>query len=140
MNRHSILALLAIAVIGAGHGLREMQSQFSWAEPRAAHIANVDRFYREGIPEGNMFLKFVGLDGERDGVFIYEQYVRATYALHPRRVFISADPTRLPHATSIVAANEVPEDEWLRENGVRTIVTFDATQGQPQVHFRQLVP
>jgi hypothetical protein len=139
VNRKT-LALLVVAIIGALHGLSEMRAQFAWAKPRAAHIANVDRFYQRHVPEGNLFVKFVGLDGARDGVFIYEQYVRATYALHPRRVYISPIPDQLPHASSIVAANVMPDDEWLRQRGVQTVVTFDATQGAPQVDFRRLAP
>jgi hypothetical protein len=117
-----------------------MRAQFAWAQPRAAHLANVDRFYSEHVPTGNLFLNFVGLDGTHDGVFIYQQYVRATYVMHPRQVYISADPQKLPDTQAIVALNTVPDDAWLRQHAVHTVVTFDATKGQPQVHFRKLTP
>lgn len=139
MNR-TTLALLLVALIGAWHTRSEVRAQFAWAEDRAAHIRRVDQFYLNRVPEGNVFIKFKALDGIRDGVFIYEQYVRATYALHPRKVYISPDPEQLPHATSIVEANVIPSDDWLRQHGVQTVITFDASHGAPQVHFRDLAP
>jgi hypothetical protein len=127
--------LLAVGLIAAG---RRMVNQFRWARPDDQFLRNVDRFYLTNCPEGNVFIDFDGLTAERDGEFIFVQFMRSSYALHPRRVYVTNSNVQLRGSDYLLKYNQVPADEWLREHGVDVVLTFSGQGGIPKVITRRV--
>ena len=93
------------------------------AEP----LATLDALFTDRCPTGNVYLKLRGFkatDLPDDG-FVLRRYFRGSYAVLPRRVYVSTGQCRITNAREILAANDEPAPAWLHAHGVRYVVTFD---------------
>jgi len=87
-------------------------------------ISAVDKFYLTNFPDGNIFIYFDGLKAEDDGIFLFVQYMRASYLLHPRRVFVSPSDAVLKTSEDILKFNTLPSHDWLVANNVKYVLTY----------------
>ena len=139
-----------LLMLSAGHSLflvpfnRQMLQRVRTGQPcqyRARLFDQVDSFYRTNCPAGNLFIHFQGFDPAApgaDGTFVFEQFVRANYVLHPRRALVAPPGTRLRGAADILASNTVPDDAWLRARGVEWVLTFHRDLDKPAYDIRRV--
>jgi hypothetical protein len=82
---------------------------------------------------GGLYLHFVGF--ERFGDYATNFYFRANYVLFPQRVLAGDPSVPINTPTQILEANFLPDDAWLKEHQVPTILTIICT---PNPEIRQL--
>lgn len=102
------------------------------------YLPAIDDLFRRLAPDGNLFIHFDGIDPAKDGKQIYVFFMRAAYVLHPRKVYVAPPDTPLTDAESIIANNSLPDDEWLRQNGIHYVMTFFYEDGQIQRTARRV--
>lgn len=103
-----------------------------------AFIQGIDSFYLTRVPYGNVFLRFDGLEPVADGTFVYVQFMRATYFLFPRRVFVSESEIMLRGSEDILAVNHMPTVTWLQHHDVAFVITFRYQNNKPEVDVREV--
>ena len=130
----------AVLLAGCVYGAVRMTRQFRWAAPRSRFVATVDSFYQRKFPAENLYIRFEDLNPDRDGEFIFVQFVRASYALHPRKVFVAPPGVRLAGSGEILTHNQLPPDDWLRAHGVGHVLTYSGGSGQPAAAVRRVEP
>lgn len=138
---HRIFGVLATAALAFGLAVaaRGWRERLVWARPRSQHLGRVDRIYAE-LPPGNVFIRFDGLDADRDGEFIFTQFVRASYVRHPWQVYVAPPGIRLQDAAAILRHNSRPPANWLREHGVKSVVNFSGHGPQPTMSIETVGP
>ena len=95
-----------------------------------AYLPAIDELFRRLAPDGNLFIHFDGIDPEKDGKQIYVFFMRGTYVLHPRKVYVAPPEATLTDAESIIENNSLPDDNWLRQHGIHYVMTFFYKDGQ----------
>ncbi len=123
--------------IGTNDFNRHMLAQLLGADAENSHYdysLKWDVFYAFNFPDGNLFIKFNGLDPEKHKNFILSQYIRASYNLYPRKVYVTTLPVELTDSASILQNNAISSESWLTANGVDSIVTFSLTSNGDQAY------
>lgn len=95
---------------------------------------NIDRFYGQ-FPDGNLFVRYEGFgtDTWDDRFWVMHNYYRGSYALYPRRLYVTDRNARLIEAPYILAANTMPEADWLDRHGVRYLLTVSREGSRVEV-------
>jgi hypothetical protein len=106
----------------------------AWPQAKAERwLAAMDQTFEgaadTGGTHGNLALHFVGFDANdaRQGPLACQYYFRAVYALYPRRVFVGQGDRVINFPNELLAADEVPDDRWLRSHGVTAVMTLHRT-------------
>jgi len=89
-------------------------------------LADQDKTVLAVARDGNLAMHFDGFDVKdfHQGLLMSQFYFRAVYALYPRRVFVGTNDRPVNIARDISAADVLPDDEWLREHGVRGVLNL----------------
>jgi hypothetical protein len=92
-----------------------------------------DRLIRSGAAPGRgVFLKFINFPRKSAG-FTTNIYFRAVYVLYPQPVVVAKPEVVVNKPLELLAGNYFPDERWLRDRGVGSIVVvdFDPVREQP---------
>ncbi len=78
--------------------------------------------------DGKLFFRFLNFDpgNPRHETFCSAQYYRATYAIFPRKVYVSDERKVINNGRDIIRFNFDPGPDWLALGQISTVVTFFA--------------
>jgi hypothetical protein len=81
-----------------------------------------------------LFLKFDQFPPRAAG-YAQNIYYRAVYVLFPRPLLVAGPATKVTNGNELLKENEYPGDQWLRSQGVDSVMTIqmDDVQGLPVV-------
>jgi hypothetical protein len=88
-------------------------------------------------PGQNIFLKFdYGEHGE-NAAFAQTIYFLGVYRLYPRRPLVADPSVMINDGHDILRNNDLPDDQWLRDHGVGSVMSIIMSQRQnlPYVKF-----
>jgi hypothetical protein len=92
---------------------------------RAGIIDRMDAVLHKDVPQhGNIFLRFEDMNAERNGMLLYELFMRASYTFYPRHVYIGPEDAPYTDAETMLSWNQLPSTAWLDEHGVEVVLTF----------------
>jgi hypothetical protein len=84
-----------------------------------------DGWLEEAADSGRgIFLKFEDFPDRWAG-YTQNIYFRAVYVLYPRRVLVSGHSTTVNKWRELLENNALPSDEWLRDQGVDSVMTIE---------------
>jgi hypothetical protein len=85
-------------------------------------------------PGRGLFLKFDNFPPKGAG-YAQNIYFRAVYVLFPRPLLAAGPSTKLSNGDELLKNNEYPGDQWLRSQGVDSVMTIqmDEVRGLPVV-------
>jgi hypothetical protein len=85
-------------------------------------------------PGRGLFLKFDQFPPKAAG-YAQNIYFRAVYVLFPRPLLAAGPSTKLSNGNELLKNNEYPGDQWLRSQGVDSVMTIqmDEVHGLPVV-------
>jgi hypothetical protein len=89
-------------------------------------LAAVDQQFLDEATGGNMVLHFQGFDASdfHQSLAMSQFYFRANYTLYPHRAFIGHADRTLNEPAAMVAADVVPDLNWLRQHDVHAVRTI----------------
>jgi hypothetical protein len=96
----------------------------------------MDNRFLDDAGGGNLELHFRGFDTSdvHQALAMAKYYFRANYALYPHRALIGHDDRLLSDAPQMTAADVVPDDDWLRQHDVHTVLTLTKLEDREGVY------
>jgi hypothetical protein len=86
-------------------------------------------------PGRGVFLKFINFKGDALG-YTTNIYFRAVYVLYPQPALVAQPDVVVNNAPQLMAGNSYPDEQWLIDRGVGSIMFIDFDQNRQQPFVR----
>lgn len=142
----ALVFTLGVNLLPSARVRSSIEFQLAGARPNqlSREIASIDESFGEKMPDGDIYLHFVGFEANDPGddYFVMRHYFRGRYAAFPRRVYVSTEALEIRNSTQLLTANRKPDDAWLAENDISytvTITNLDNRRGERRSKIRRVV-
>lgn len=142
----ALVFTLGVNLLPSARVRSSIEFQLAGARPNqlSREIASIDESFGEKMPDGDIYLHFVGFEANDPGddYFVMRHYFRGRYAAFPRRVYVSTEEREIRNSRQLLTGNRQPDDAWLAENGISytlTITNLDSKGGSRRSQIRRVV-